>query len=58
MPSPFPGDLPNTGIEPWSPALQADALPSELPGKSLNPFSLIFLLIHIVTSFNVLHSFV
>ena len=23
----------NLGIEPWSPALQADALPSELPGK-------------------------
>ena len=26
-------DLPNPGIEPGSPALQADALPSELPGK-------------------------
>ena len=25
--------LPNPGIEPGSPALQADALPSELPGK-------------------------
>ena len=33
--SPFssPGDLPNPGIEPESPTLQADALPSELPGK-------------------------
>ena len=32
---PFPsmGDLPNLGIEPWSPALQADSLPSEPPGK-------------------------
>ena len=30
----FPGDLPNPGIEPGSPALQADALPSEPPGKS------------------------
>ena len=31
---PFPwGDLPNPGIELWSPALQADALPSEPPGK-------------------------
>ena len=30
---PFPpGDLPNPGIEPGSPALQADALPSEPPG--------------------------
>ena len=28
-----PGDLPNPGIEPGSPALQADALPSEPPGK-------------------------
>ena len=31
---PFPpGDLPNPGIEPWSPALQENSLPSELPGK-------------------------
>ena len=29
---PSPGDLPNTGIEIRSPALWADALPSELPG--------------------------
>ena len=28
-----PGDLPDPGIEPRSPALQADALPSEPPGK-------------------------
>ena len=33
--SPFPssGDLPNPGEEPRSPALQADSLPSEPPGK-------------------------
>ena len=30
MPSLSPGDLPNPGIELWSPALQADSLPSEL----------------------------
>ena len=30
---PSPGDLPDTGIEPRSPALQADTLPSEPPGK-------------------------
>ena len=30
---PFPGDLPNLGIEPWLPALQADSLLSELPAK-------------------------
>ena len=30
---PFFGDLPNIEIEPRSPALQADSLPAELPGK-------------------------
>ena len=29
---PSPGDLPDPGIEPGSPALQADSLPSEPPG--------------------------
>ena len=33
LPSPPPGDLPNPGIEPGFPALQADTLPSEPPGK-------------------------
>ena len=33
LPFPSPGDLPNPGIEPRSPALQADSLPSEPPGK-------------------------
>ena len=32
-PFPSPGDLPNPGIEPRSPTLQAESLPSELPGK-------------------------
>ena len=32
-PFPSPGYLPNLGIEPGSPALQADTLPSEPPGK-------------------------
>ena len=36
MPFSSPGYLPNTGIEPRSPALQADALPSEPPGKPNN----------------------
>ena len=35
LPFPSPGDLPDPGIEPGSPALQADALPSELLGKPL-----------------------
>ena len=33
FPCPSPGDIPNPRIEPRSPALQADSLPSELPGK-------------------------
>ena len=32
---PSPGHLPDSGIEPGSPALQADSLPSELPGEKL-----------------------
>ena len=32
-PFPSPGDLPDPGIKPKSPALQADASPSEPPGK-------------------------
>ena len=34
-PTPFPGDLPDAGIEPGSPALQADSLPTELSGNIL-----------------------
>ena len=33
LPFPSPGDLPNPGIKPGSPALWAGALPSEPPGK-------------------------
>ena len=33
VPFPSPGDLPDPGIESGSPALQADTLPSEPPGK-------------------------
>ena len=33
LPVPSPGDLPDSGIEPWSPTLQADSLPSEPPWK-------------------------
>ena len=32
---PSPGDLPNPGIEPRSPALQAVSLPPEPPGKPI-----------------------
>ena len=33
LPFPSPGDVPNLGIEPGSPALKTDSLPSEPPGK-------------------------
>ena len=33
LPFPSPGDLPDPGIEPKSPTLEADALTSEPPGK-------------------------
>ena len=36
FPLPFPGDLPDPGIKPGSPALQADSLLSEPPGKLHN----------------------
>ena len=35
LPFPSPEDLPDPGIEPRSPALQADSLPSELPGNPM-----------------------
>ena len=33
LPCPSPGDPPNLGIKPGSPALQADSLPTEPLGK-------------------------
>ena len=35
LPFPYPGDLPNPGIEPGSPASQADSLPTELQGSPI-----------------------
>ena len=35
LPFPSPGDVPNPGIEPGSPPLQADSLPSEPQGSSV-----------------------
>ena len=37
-----PGDLPDPGIEPESPAFQADSLPAELPGKPIYTYICIF----------------
>ena len=48
LPFPSPEDLPDPGIEPVSPALQADALPSEPPRKSL----------HLVLMNHVMHLFI
>ena len=36
LPFPSPWDLPNPGIKPRSPTLQADTLTSEPPGKPIN----------------------
>ena len=44
QPFPSPGDLPNPGIKPWSPALQANSLPSEPPGKPSRSWAPAFLL--------------
>ena len=35
-PIPSPGELPDPGIKPGSPALQEDSLPAELPWKPLH----------------------
>ena len=59
--SPFPslGDLPNPGIEPRSPELQADALTSEPPGKALFKYSFKYFLqlpYKVTTNYNKLYS--
>ena len=48
LPFPSPGDLPDLGSEPGSPALQADSLLTELPGK---PFST-YMKVHIHGGFS------
>ena len=45
VPFPFPGNLPDLGIEPGSPALQEDSLLSEPPGKPMFTY-MIYLFIH------------
>ena len=42
LPFPSPGDLPDPGMEHGTPALQADALPSEPPGKPQDELFLIW----------------
>ena len=43
LPLPSPEDLPDPGIEPGSPALEADALTSEPPGKMMKVQRIVFL---------------
>ena len=43
MEFPSPGDLPNPGIKLGSPALQADSLPSEPPGKPIYIYIYIYI---------------
>ena len=47
LPLPSPGDLPDPGIKPRSPTLEADALTSEPPGKPL--------VIHVVKGFGIVN---
>ena len=42
LPFPSPGDLPNAGIEPRSPTLQADSLLAELQGKPTREAPILF----------------
>ena len=42
LPLPSPGGLPEAGIKPGSPALQANSLQSELPGKPYRQTSVPF----------------
>ena len=38
LPFPSPGDIPDPGIEPWSPALQTDSLQPEPPGPHYDEY--------------------
>ena len=54
LPFPSPGDLPNSGFELWSPALQADSLSLSHQG-SPNIYINIYILYNIIyTTFNIL----
>ena len=49
LPLPSPGDLPNQGIESRSPALQADSLPFEPPGKTEDNTWPVVIVQHLIT---------
>ena len=46
VPFPSPGNLPDPGIKPRSPALLTDTLPSEPPGKSIYKSIYIYIYVH------------
>ena len=48
LPLPSPGDLPDPGIEPGSPALEADALPSEPHKYTVRTYSELSHMLHII----------
>ena len=47
-PVPSPGDLPDPGIEPRSPALWADTLPSEPPGNVMVILAMVVILVTVM----------
>ena len=52
QPFPSPGDLPNPGIEPTSPTLQADSLPAEPQGKPKTHIGYAMLLLLLLSHFS------
>ena len=54
VPFPSPGDLPDPGIEPGSPAFQAGALTSEPPGKPEKYVKSIYNLTYLSVIFNLI----
>ena len=46
LPLPPPGDLPDPGIEPGSPALQVDSLPSEPPRNPIYHNTIVLIISH------------
>ena len=55
LPFPSPGDLPDPGIIPGSPALQADSLPSEPPGKPNFSFLHLFCFLQVFSGLDGAH---
>ena len=52
VPLPIPRDLPDPGIEPASPPLQTDSLPSEALFKTVMKKLIVFIIINIIFDVN------